>query len=102
MSGSKSGDEAREAEKVHLDRGRFDEGQATDEDLATETRKPHGRYDEGERTGADAEPGATRGRYDRGQADEADLTTEARKAHGRYDDGERTAPPPSDDPQNVY
>ena len=88
---------------ARLNRGRFDTGQATDEDLAAEFKKPHGRYDEGERTGADADTGRGRGRYDEGQASAEGLAAEIKKPHGRYDEGERTTPlPDTDEQQNVY
>jgi hypothetical protein len=88
---------------ARLSRGRFDEGQATDEDLATEAVKPHGRFDDGERAGTAAATGPVRGRFDEGQATDEDLTAEARKPHGRYDEGERTTPlPETDNPDNVF
>lgn len=100
MSESRTPDTGHEGKHVHLDRGRFDEGQATDEDLEIETHKPHGRFDDAERPDDAAVPGATRGRYDRGQATDEDVAIETHKPHGRYDDGERTVPPSSDEPQN--
>ena len=80
---------------VKLPRGRFDEGQASDADLAEEVRLPHGRFDEGERTGTSAvtpdEP--IRGRFDEGQVSDDELAEEVRLPHGRFDEGERTTPP---------
>ncbi|MHB1065158.1 MAG: hypothetical protein ACYC1Z_11840 [Georgenia sp.] len=98
-----STDAGSDEEKVHLSRGRFDEGQATDEFLGTATAKPHGRFDEGERSVGAAKPGPARGRFDEGQATDEDLETETAKPHGRFDEGERTEPlPESDDQQNVF
>ncbi|GAA1644963.1 hypothetical protein [Georgenia ruanii] len=79
---------------VTLSRGRFDEGQASDAELAEEVRQPHGRFDEGERSGTSAptpdEP--IRGRFDEGQISDAELAEEVRQPHGRFDDGERATP----------
>jgi hypothetical protein len=76
-----------------LGRGRYDEGQATDEDLRTELRRHHGRYDDGERTDTTrpSDEELLRGRYDEGQATDEDLATGVRRPHGRYDEGSRAA-----------
>ncbi|MFD1506263.1 hypothetical protein FE374_17315 [Georgenia yuyongxinii] len=80
-------------------RGRYDEGQASDEDLQAELGRHHGRYDDGERTDT-THPSTDellRGRYDEGQATDADLAAGVRRPHGRYDEGTRAPDADSDD-----
>ncbi|WP_127126059.1 hypothetical protein [Georgenia sp. SYP-B2076] len=74
-----------------LSRGRFDEGQASEEAIEDQVERPHGRYDEGERGAATAEGDLPRGRYDEGQASEETLEDQVDRPHGRYDEGERGA-----------
>lgn len=87
-----------EGRHVKLPRGRFDEGQASDADLAADLERDHGRFDDGERTGTAVTPDEPiRGRFDEGQVSEEELAEEVRLPHGRFDEGERTAPPDEPD-----